>query len=892
MAKKQDRDLGEYRRKRDPARTTEPFDPEPVRSRVAGHATRNGAFVVHQHDATRMHWDLRIEVGGALESFAVPRGPSLRVADKRLAIHTEAHPLAYLDFEDVIPAGNYGAGAMIAWDRGRVRYLETSAEQGIESGKIDFELWGNKLRGRFALVKTTGGPNHWLLLKKKDAWSSDERDVVTEEPLSVLSGLTVSELARADELAAETEARAAELGAREGAIDGRRVRPMLCSMDGVGLVDDGWLYELKIDGVRIVAEKRGDEATLSYRTGRAATFNYPEIARAVRALFPKRVVLDGEIVAFDERGRPSFQTLGRRIHVTRPGDVARLTVEVPVVFVVFDVLAVGARDLTGLPLRARKEVLHRIVRGKGLVRVLDHLEDDGRPLWAFCEQMDLEGLVAKRAESPYRQGPKRTPDWVKIKREREDDFVIVGFCRGEGGRTRLGSLDVASFEGDRLIVRGKVGSGLSEQDIDALLPELEARAVSEPMAGGEWHDEKGGRTYVRPELVVSVRYQTWSDGGSLRGPVFRGLRPDIDIDDCTAAPKVDDDPVYEAAPAEDAIAEPKKESRIAGRRSVPLTNQRKVFWPDEGYTKGDLCSYYESISPWLLPYLRERPVMLVRYPDGIRGKNFYQWRVPRGAPSWVRAFQVRSPDNGGAEAKGSKPKGSSASAGGMHARSAGEDPATKKDVTTFIVDDLDTLLYIANLGCIPLHVLASRIETLDECDFITLDFDVKQSSLRQAIELVRDLRWLLDRIGLRGYPKTSGQSGLHVFVPMGPGIGYDTAKALVELLGRILVGRHADIATMERVVEKRGARVLVDTGQTGRSRTIVAPWSVRAYPGATVSTPLDWDEVGLALDPSKLTMFTVLERVERAGDPMGEMLSQRPDVKAAVAALGELLEKP
>ena len=860
MAKKREAHLGEYRRKRDPARTNEPFDPEPTRSRGA-HATRNGAFVVHQHDATRMHWDLRIEVGGALESFAVPRGPSLRVADKRLAIHTEAHPIAYLDFEDVIPEGNYGAGAMIAWDKGRVRYLETSAEEGIATGKIDFELWGNKLRGRFALVKTTGGPNHWLLLKKKDAWSSDDRDVIANEPLSVLSGLTVQELARAEELAKEVEERAAELGAKEGAIDGRRVRPMLCSMDGVGLAEAGWVYELKIDGVRIIAEKRGDDATLCYRTARAATFNYPEIARAVRSLFPKRVVLDGEIVAFDDRGRPSFQTLGRRIHVTRPGDVARLMVEVPVVFVVFDVLAVGDRDLTALPLHARKEILHRIVRGKGLVRVLDHMADDGGPLWALCEQMDLEGLVAKRASSPYRQGPKRYSDWVKLKREREDDFVVVGFTRGEGGRARLGALDVASFDGDRLVVRGKVGSGLSEQDIDALLPELESRAVNEPMAGGEWHDEKGGRTYVRPELVVSVRYQTWSDGGSLRGPVFRGLRPDIDIDDCTAAPPVDDDPVYAIARDPESSPEPKKDGRVAGRRGVPLTNQRKVFWPDEGYTKGDLCTYYESISPWLLPYLRERPVMLVRYPDGIDGKSFYQWRIPRGAPSWVRAFQVRSPEDDG------------------------------KDVTTFIVDDLDTLLYIANLGCIPLHVLASRVETLDQCDFITLDFDVKQSELRHAVELVRDLRWLLDQIGLRGYPKTSGQSGLHVFIPMGPGVGFDTAKALVELLGRILVGRHSAIATMERVVERRGERVYVDTGQTGRSRTIVAPWSVRAYPGATVSTPIAWDEVGLALDPKKLTMFTVVERVSRDGDPMAEMLSQRPDVPASVAALGKLLQK-
>jgi len=545
LAKRRQKGLEEYRRKRDPGRTNEPFDPEPTRSPRAGRGkTRNGSFVVHQHDATRMHWDLRIETGGALASFAVPRGPSLSVADKRLAIHTEDHPLSYLDFEDVIPEGSYGAGAMIVWDRGRVRYLEQPAEDGIASGKVDFELWGHKLRGRFALVKTSGRkgperddePEQWLLLKKTDAWSSDERDIVVDEPRSVLSGLTVSELVGAAGIAERVEAGAVELGAPEGTVEGRRVHPMLCSSDGAGLRQDGWLYELKLDGVRIVADKRSDRVGLTYRTARPAQASYPEIARAVRALPVDRIVLDGEIVTFDEAGHPSFQRLARRIHATRPSDVERLVIEVPVVYAVFDVLAVGDRDLRSLPLEARKRILAALVKGKGYVRVLDHLPDDGTPLWELCERLDLEGLVAKRADSPYREGPKRTPDWVKLKRDREDEFVVVGYTRGERGRGPLGALDIASYQDGELMIRGKVGSGLSEQDIDTLLPLLEELRTGEPPVKDGWMGARRGRTYVRPELVVGVRFQSWSDDGHLRGPVFRGLRTDVEPTSCTAAP--------------------------------------------------------------------------------------------------------------------------------------------------------------------------------------------------------------------------------------------------------------------------------------------------------------------------------------------------------------------
>ena len=842
--------LAAYRRKRDPGRTTEPFTAEHIDSATA---TRAGAFVCHLHDARRRHYDLRLQIGGVLKSFAVPRGPSLNPSDKRLAVNTEDHPLQYLDFEDVIPEGNYGAGAMIAWDIGRVQYLEGTAEQGLEAGKVDFVLSGHKLKGRFALVhsgKRSGRePNEWLLFKKADAFSRQDGDVLEEEPRSVFSGLTVDELPDKEAIAAAIEARAAELGAPEGDVDGQKLEPMLCAIADDRVEEADRFYELKLDGVRILADRRGDEVALRYRTRRLATVTYPEVARAVRALAASRVVLDGEIVAFDDQGRPNFQRLGRRIHAMRPRDVALAAADVSVAYIVFDLLQVGRRSLVGLPLWARKELLERLVPARGVIRWLDHIEGNGSRLLAFCKEQGLEGVVGKRKESPYRPGPKRTDDWLKVKCEREADCVVVGWAEGKGGRHPLGALEVATYRGERLILRGRVGSGLDERTIDELLERLQKLEVDKSPAEGAPPPGGGRRHCAAPEIVVSVRHSGWTDEGSFRHPVFRGIRPDIDPRACTAAPV--DEALEEALvtpPAERPVLSP-----AASRRRVQVTNRDKVFWPDTGYTKGELVDYYDAIAPAMLPFLKNRPIVLVRYPDGIAGKNFFQWNVPRGTPAWIRTLRLSDEDG--------------------------------EEKHTFLVDDADGLVYIANLGCIPIHILAGREGSLGECDFLTVDFDLGPRPFRDGVTLALSLKELLDDIGLEGYPKTSGQSGLHVLIPLGPGVSFDAAKVLVELVGRLVQARHPDIATMERRVAGRGDRVYIDTGQTGRARTIVAPYSVRAHPGATVSTPLSWDEVHLSLDPMEFTMFTVVDRAANKGDPMAGLLESRPDIAGAVARL-------
>jgi len=865
--------LDRYRKKRDPGATNEPFGPTP-NADVGG--TWAGRFVVHQHDATRMHYDLRLEIGGMLQSFAVPKGPTQDPAEKRLAMHTEEHPLSYLDFEDVIPEGNYGAGAMIAWDIGGVVFLEASGEEGLRIGKLDFLLSGFKLHGRFALIATgrqkqerearqfggapRGSASEWLLVKKPDKSADPEAQLTDKKPESVLSGMTVFELPRRAELSQELGQEATQLGAVLGVLP-KDLIPMVCATEGAPLTHADWVYELKLDGVRILAEKDRDNVRLSYRSGRNATASYPEIARAVRALAPEKLTLDGEIVTFDETGKPRFERLLPRIMASKPREVERVSREVPVVFLGFDLLALGGLDLRTLPLVSRKLLLRKLVRGEGRLRSLDHIEERGDALWALAEQTDLEGIVAKRAQSKYSAGPRVSGDWVKIKRSSDAEFAIVGFMN-TAGTTSLGSLCLASYTGGNWVYRGRVGSGLdarSRAELEkAFAPLVDSKPPS--FAEGELpRSEMKDVTWVRPTLVARVRFQGTSDHGHLRAPVFLGIRADMEPKSCTFSAHEE---VSERAVTEASTKAAPTGAHIALERAVraQLSNLDKIYFPDDGITKGDLLDYAVRIAEPLLRFLKGRPVVLVRYPDGILGKNFYQWRAPDGTPSWIRTNELYDEDKQ-------------------------EERGTGK--ATFLVDDLDALLHIVNLGCIPLHVLAGRETSPRDCDFLTIDFDIGDHPFAEAVRLALSLRELLNELGLVGYPKTSGQRGLHVLVPLGPGVPFDAAKLLCELLGRVLVGRHSHIATMERRKDQRADRIYIDTGQTGRSRTIVSPYSVRAYPGARVSTPLYWHEVHLALDPGAFTIETVPDKIERGGDPLSGFFDERPNLAQTLAKLGE-----
>lgn len=849
--------LADYRSKRDPARTVEPFSARrPGPENTPG--TRRGRFVVHHHGARRDHFDLRLEIGRALESFAVPKGPSLDPAHKRLAVQTEPHPLEYLDFEDVIPAGGYGAGPMIAWDVGTVTYPEATAEEGLQSGKVDFDLFGYKLKGRFALIatgrrNTDRSPAEWLLVKKPDAFARPDSDVTSEQPFSVLSGMTIKELLNREETAGQLRAQALDMGAFSETSSSLfplppAFEPMLCSTEPVALDCEEYLYELKLDGFRVLAIKDDARVILRYRRGRHCTESFPEIARSVRALAPRRIILDGEVASFDEHGRPSFELLASRLRGV--GNTPRGFLDPPVTYAAFDMLALDDVALLELPLLDRKRLLLQLLRGPGHLRALDHLEGTGKALWDLCEEHGLEGLVAKRRTSRYRPGV-RSNDWVKIKRQSDDEFVVASIIGGRGARQRLGALEVASYRGRELVLRGKVGTGLSEVLIDELLARLTPHLAAEPPYAAQPPPEAGTRRFVRPEVVVTVRHLGWTNEGRLRFPIFVGIREDVRPEDCRAAP--DDD--REESLAREALAAG-EEARSVIPRGV-LSNPDKVFWPEHGYTKRDLLDYYLAVADALLPFLKGRPVLLVRYPDGIEGKSFFQWNPPRDAEQHVRAMRFRD--------------------GEQERKSA------------FLLDDENALAYIVNLGCIPLHVLSYRETTREECDFLTIDFDLGGQPFSHAVLLARSLAEVLRDIDLPGFPKTSGQTGLHVLVPLGPGVSFDAAKMLAEILGLLLVTRHPDVATMERIVSKRGPRVYVDTGQTGRSRAIVAPYSVRAAPAATVSTPLEWDELHAALDARRFTIKSVPRRLSEEGDPLRGLLDARPNLASAMHRLEGLL---
>jgi bifunctional non-homologous end joining protein LigD len=832
--------LRAYRDKRDARRTPEPFG---AGYTSAGEAA-GGSFVVQQHAARRMHWDLRLEVNGVLASWAVPRGPSADPAEKRLAVRTEDHPIEYADFEGMIPAGNYGAGAMIVWDRGTFHTADGAAvAAALARGKLDIDLLGHKLHGRWALVRTKGeGGKNWLLIKK-GAGVAAGPDLVVAEPRSVLSGLTVNELGNGTRRTSALVARAQAAGAPRGTLNAAALRPMLAESTQRPFSRDGWVYELKYDGVRIVATRaRTGDVKLLYRTGRDATATFPEVARAVAHLPCDDFVIDGEVVALDERGAASFELLQKRLGHTAAATVRRAAVTVPVVMFAFDLLAVAGHDLRGLPLSRRKELLGMLVPPIGVVRFADHVPREGEALFAEVSRMSLEGIVAKRALSSYRSG-ERSRDWLKIKALRTADVAIVGYVRGKGSRRDLGSLMVAWRGDGELVYAGNVGTGLDARAIATLLPELQRTVRPTPAFRGTPPGSKRDHAFVEPGLVAEVRYSEITNSGYLRQPVFLRLRDDKTVAECDQLPV--------SHLQLDVLAAPATEASTPGS-PLRLSNLDKVFWPDDGYTKGDLVRYYQDVWPWLAPYLRDRPVVLTRYPDGITGKSFFQKNAPAFTPDWVRTFRV-------------------------------------EDTDYFICNELDTLLYVINSGCIPLHVWSARCMSLDRPDWTILDLDPKGAPWRNVVTVAGCIHTLLAQLEVPHFLKTSGQEGLHVLVPLAATLTHAEARAFAELLARIVVEEQADIATVARAVGARQGKVYIDFLQNGFGKTIVAPLSVRPRPGAPVSTPLAWHHLSRRLDPARFTIRTVPRRLQRGADPMRAVLEMGTDVHGALAALSARL---
>jgi len=863
--------LVRYRSKRAASRTPEPFGAVHQERRAAP-AAAGGQFVIQKHAARRLHYDFRLELGGVLKSWAVPLGPSADPADKRLAVAVEDHPVEYADFEGIIPPGEYGAGPVIVWDRGAWRPVEDPVA-GLAKGKLLFTLHGYKLRGEWTLVRTKRDPREWLLIKHRDGEADPGRTRPPSEA-SVLSGLTLEELREAPARAARLAAEAARLGARPGRFDLAAARPMLAESRDQPFDAAGWIFELKWDGYRALAAKEAGEARLRYRSGADASAAWPEIARAVRALPADRLLLDGEIAVLDEEGRPSFSRLQQRAQLGRPAEVARAALADPAVLMAFDLLALGDLDLRPLPLSVRKSLLRELLPRQGPLRFADHVEEQGVALFGAVRARGLEGVVGKRADAPYRAG--RSPAWVKVRSERTADLAVVGFTAPGGrGRVGLGALHLAWHDGARLVYAGSVGSGFDDAELGALRARLAPRARREPPCAGE--APKGrGNTWVEPELCVEVRYLAVTPDGLLRHPIFVRLREDKRPEECAreggeepqagagsgAASGTASGTAAAAGPGP--AAGPATASGAAAGSTdihVQVTNPTKVFFPEDGYTKADLVAYYRAVAPWMLPLLRDRPLVLTRYPDGIHGKSFFQKDAPEWTPAWVRRVQVWSEER-------------------------------NAEVDHFVCDDERTLAYLANLGAIPIHVWSSRAPELGRPDWCVLDLDPKEAPFRHVVEIARALRRLCDDLGLPSHPKTTGQAGLHVLVPLGGQLTHEQSRQLAGLMGRVVADELPGIATLQRTVGARQGKVYVDTLQNGQGKTIAAAYCVRPRPGAPVSAPLAWSEVDGRLDPSRFTIRTLPKRLARQKeDPLRGVLSEKPDLVGALERLHRRLGK-
>ena len=776
MAKKTEKRLHEYRARRDPRHTPEPFG--------VGRSKGDVGFVVQRHQARRLHYDLRLERGGVLQSWAVPKGIPLEPGRQHLAVHVEDHPLEYATFEGEIPKGEYGAGRVEIWDRGTYELVEEKRD-----GGLTVRLHGDRLEGTWALVPAglSGDEKNWLLLRKRD-------DQVSES------------LRRAYE-------------------------PMLATLERELPRGKGWLYEVKFDGYRALAYLRGGDVELRSRTGNDLTQRFSDVARAIEAAVKTPdCVLDGEICALDDQGRPSFSAMQK-------GEAGT-----PIVFYAFDVLEVDREPLVELSLAERHRRLAQLIDRRRRGVRLSETFTDGAVLLQVAEEQGLEGVVAKREDSRYQVG-RRTRDWLKIKTHGRQEFLVAGYTRGQGRRaTTFGALVLAVRKGEELVYTGNVGTGFTERTIEQLLQQLrplerDTSPFAEPPKMPKVR--RGDVIWVEPRLVVEIEFVEWTHEGRLRAPSFVGMREDKQPEDVQRE-------------------EPLPLELRRGKRVLKLSNLDKVFWPDERTTKGDLLAYYRRIAPVLVPHLKNRPFTMKRYPDGIAGGHFFQKDAPSHMPDWIptRAY-----------------------------RSTSRESREKRTIRYPLVNDDLALLWMANMGCIDLNTWYSRVDKPDRPDFVLFDLDPSPDvGFPEVVQVALLVKQALDALGLEGFAKTSGSDGMHVLVPIARRSTYDDTREFAEIVARALAAAHRGLVTTEWSKAKRRG-VLIDANQNGEGKTIASVYSVRPHLGAPVSTPLSWDEVNGDLDPAVFTMDAVSERIERRGDLFAPALSGKQSLAGALKAL-------
>ncbi len=816
--------LADYKRKRRFDRTPEPPPDQEQNTGVV--------FCVQRHDARRLHYDLRLQHNGVLLSWAVPQGPGLDPAVKKLAVHVEDHPIDYATFEGVIPAGNYGAGSVMLWDIGTWHALtDVAVDRQLERGDLKFFISGRKIRGEFALVrmKPTGKQEEWLLLKKKDRYALAGWDP-EDFSWSVATGRTQEQIA-----AGRPEP------ARQVPSD---LKVMLAERAESPPNGAGWTYEVKWDGVRALAIVDRGVLTLRSRRGDDITAQYPELDAIPGLLRASSAVLDGEVAVCDGEGRPRFELIQPRIMARGATNIAALARTSPACFFAFDLLCADGEDLRGEPLEERYQRLERVLLPSTMLRKSEHF-DDGRGLLAAARQTGLEGIMAKRKASRYTG--RRSPDWVKIKVTNADDFVICGYTRDK--RETFGSLVLGAERSDGLLrYAGNVGTGFDAktlQDLYTRLHELEVK--QSPLA--ETVKLPVPIVWVKPVLRCRVKYAEVTSEGRLRAPVYLGLS------EAAVAPS----PVEPHAAAREPLPASAKQAALrADGQVLKLTNLDKVLFPSDGVTKRDLLNYYDAVSALILPHLAGRPLTLLRYPDGIDQEGFFQKSVTGKVPAWFPTARVVDVD--------------------------GEE----KDLA--LASTRAALLFLVNLGCIDQNAWMSRVGSIDRPDFMLIDLDPFEAGYEKVADAALAAKELLDAIGLRAYPKTTGGNGMHLYVPLEPQYDYDHVRAFAEAICRTLARHHPKLFTLPRARTARTkGRIYFDWMQIGRGKTISAPYVVRPRPGAQVATPLDWSEVKRGLNPAAFHLRNAPDRFRRTGDLFAGVLRQLQQIEPALEKLSALL---
>ena len=882
------RSLSEYQRKRDFSKTSEP--------KGAPDASGGNRFVVQKHWATRLHYDFRLEMEGVLVSWAIPKGPTLNPAERRLAAHVEDHPVSYYDFEGTIPKGEYGGGTVMVWDWGTYALEESTPAESLRRGEVKFRLNGVRLTGRYALVRTRSDKD-WLLIKKKDEAADPSFDIQHFDT-SVKTGRTKEEIEQGQDAVWSSRRDAGGGGlinlanAEKGPMP-RTLEPMKAQLVDAAFDDDRWLFEVKWDGIRLVSFIDNGKVSLQTRAGRIVDDEYPQLQAVSRLVKAKQAVLDGEIVALDEEGRPSFQLLqnrGKEPH--------------PMQYVVFDIVYLDGQRLFRVPLEDRKRLLRDIVRDSDLLKYSEHVLGEGKAFFKAAQQKQLEGIVAKLRDSPYQPGM-RSSAWLKIKAVRQQEVVIGGFTEPRGGRRHFGALIVGVYEDGKFVYAGHVGGGFDERSLESLAKLMKPLIVKTSPFSGEPPRGNEKPTWVRPKLVAEVKFAEWTRDGVMRQPVFLGLRDDVDPREVRRELPHDAD--REMAQAKRAPTARGKRQQVArktstrvarsrvsapseatatdipdtslskaaaqvakklrtdirgataseldaldaiqtegnwevGGRIVHLTNLHKLLFPEDRYSKRDLIRYYVQVAPVMIPYYKDRPLSMNPHPDGIHGKSYWVKDKPDYAPEWIPTFRY-------------------------------QDQKGLKD--WILIEEVATLAWLANHAVIDMHPWYSRVDKPEYPDWSVIDLDPAEgATFKDVVAVAKVMKSALDHLELTGVLKTTGQSGLHIYIPIERRYTLEESRGFVAKLAHMIAELMPEKVTEVWEVKRRTGKIRIDYTQNVINKTLAGPYSVRPALRAPVSTPIAWRELDDSrLRPDKWTIKTLGDRLLEVGDLFHDALT-------------------